>query len=338
MTTPVTDGTGHPEPLLTADQWAAIAAKFSATSAPTAAGTTSEPATGTDQPAMGEPVTQPAPTPPAPPTSPNQPAPVPTAPPAPGQPQPPAPPTTPAPPPGQANGQPSATPQFVAPTPATAPAGGQHPGPGPATSGDADDADGFPANTPIAEMTAKQQASYWKSQARKHEERVKGMSDYDRYKTAYDEYQRLIAASQTEQEKAVAEARRQGHAEALNQAGGQLVEQWVRAAAAGRLADESVNALLAGLDRSRFLAANGGVDTDKVYQFVGSIAPAAPAQPVAGPGAPANTAQPAAPVAPPRGPDFGQGTPSSARPSGLEAGREIARQRFGSQTTNTAAR
>jgi hypothetical protein len=160
------------------------------------------------------------------------------------------------------------------------------------------------------------------------------MSDYDQLKATADEYQRLVTASQTEHERAVAEARRQGHATALAEAGGQLVEQWLRAAAAGRLPEESVNALLAGLDRSRFLNQQGGVDTDKVYALVNSVAIAqpAPAAPAAGtPGQPAPAAQPVQPpppAAPPRGPDFGQGNPGSARPTGLAAGREIARQRF----------
>jgi hypothetical protein len=204
-----------------------------------------------------------------------------------------------------------------------------------AGQGDTGDGDGFPANTPISEMTAKQQVAYWRTQSRRHEDRVKAMSDYDKYKDSYDEYQRLLTASQTEQEKAVAEAHRQGRATALAEAGGQLVEQWVRAAAAGRLADESVNALLAGLDRTRFLHANGGVDTDKVYQFVGSIAPA-PAPPADGASAQPPPPAAAPVVTPARGPDFGQGQPSSARPSGLEAGREIARQRFGKQPANSA--
>lgn len=285
-------------------------------------------------------MTQPAPTPPAPTPSPGpaqppgQPAPTPgPAQPAPGQPaQPPAPvpPAPPVPPPG--------APAFVAPTPANQPAGQPAGAPAQAPApGQGEHPDGYPPNTPIAQMTEGQQAAYWKAQARKHEDRVKAMADYDQMKTAYDEYQRLLTASQTQHEKDVAEARRQGHASALAEAGGQLVEQWVRAAAAGRLADESVNALLAGLDRSRFLHANGGVDTDKVYQFVGSIAPAAPVQPAAGQGAPAGAPGVPAVAAPARGPDFGQGHPSSARPSGLEAGRELARQRFGLKTTSSAA-
>lgn len=276
-------------------------------------------------------MTQPAPTDPqTPPPAPAPPAPAPT----PGgpAPQPPAPTPQPsAPIPGSL----PTVPQFVAPPPAPqAPAQ-------PATG----DADSFPANTPVAQMTPDQQVAYWKHQSRKHEERVKSMADYDQMKSAYDEYQRLLTASQTEQEKAVAEARRQGHAEAMAAAGGQLVEQWVRAAAAGRLAEPSVDALLAGLDRTRFLRTDGGVDTDKVYQFVGSIVPA----PVAVPAVTADPNQPGAVVVQPGivppppppvvtpagGPDFGQGHPATARPSGIAAGREMARQRFGLNQSNS---
>jgi hypothetical protein len=193
-------------------------------------------------------------------------------------------------------------------------------------------------------MTSEQQAEYWRHKARKHEDRVKAQSDYDQLKETADKYQKLVEQSQTDHEKAVAEARRQGHAAALTEAGGQLVEQWVRAAAAGRLTEESVDALLAGLDRSRFLHTNGGVDTAKVYAFVSSIAPApaAPTAPAQGaPGQPPTPGQPApapAPVVRPAGaPDFGQGQPPTPRPSGLEAGREIARKRFGAPTTPAPA-
>jgi hypothetical protein len=193
-------------------------------------------------------------------------------------------------------------------------------------------------------MTPDQQVAYWQHQARKHEDRVRTMGDYDQLKEKADSYERLVAASQSEHERAVAEARRQARTEALTEAGSQLVEQWVRAAAVGRLTDESVNALLQGLDRTRFLNQTGGVDTDKVFTFVGSLAPApaAPAAPAAGsPGQPPQPGQPApapapAPIAPPRGTDFGQGNPGTARPTGLEAGRLIARERF-AQTPTAAS-
>ncbi len=280
-----------------------------------------------------------APTQPADPgTNPPAPPPVPAPAPSPA----PLPPTPPTPPP---------VPQLVAPVPGQAPqtpppAGGGTGQPNPAT-GTGQHPDGFPPNTPLAEMSVDQQAAYWKHQARKHEQRVKDMGDYDQLKTQADEYQRLVTASQTEHERAVAEARRQGHAEALTAAGGQLVEQWLRAAAANRLHQDSVNALLEGLDRSRFLTAQGGVDTDKVYAFVNSVAPqpATAGDATGAPGQPATTAgaPPAAPTvlphvaAPARGPDFGQGQQGATRLTGLARGRELARQRFGTGNTQQPA-
>lgn len=283
-------------------------------------GAAGEPVMGdTDQPDMGEALTQPA----AVPAAPAQPTQVPPAP--PGQPTQ----TLNVPATQGATANP-AVPVFVAPTPANtgipaaAPAGGQ-------------EALGFPQNTPWRDMQPAEQVAYWQHQARRHEDRVKAMGDYDQLKQVEAEYSKLREASQTEQEKLVAEARRQGHSEAIAAASGQLVEQWVRAAAAGRLHEDSVNALLGGLDRTRFLSQDGGgVDTAKVYALVNSIAPTAVASPQPTPGQPATPAAPAQPataqplVAAPAGgvPDFGQGQPATSRPSGLAAGREIARQRF----------
>lgn len=252
------------------------------------------------------------PTPPAPAPAPPAPAPVPV----------PGPPPQPAPAPTQApTPQPQPTPQNTA---------GKV-----VADGEVYD---YPEHTPLASMTSNQQAEYWRHRARKHEDRNKGMSDYDALKTKAAEYERLVAASQTEAERAVAEATRQGHATALKEFGGQLVDQWVRVHTAGRLPEESVNALLGGLDRAQFIDTNGVVDTAKVQTFVNSIVPAAtappaPGAPPAGPGGGQPPVVPAPqPPAPPRGPDLGQGTPSNAPKSGLEAGRELARARFGKTT------
>lgn len=259
----------------------------------------------TPTPDMGDPVTQPT----------NQPAPTGPAP-ASTTPAPPGPPAQP-PPPGQPPAQ-----------PATAPDTGT-------------DTDAFPANTPVADMTAVQQAAYWKTQARKHEDRVKGMADYDALRKTADDYQRLVQASQTEQERAVAEARQSGASEALAKVGGELVEQWMRAAIGTRLDEDRVNTVLDGLDRSRFLDQHGRVNTAKVQAYADNLIPAsAAAAPAAStvPEAGSPAAVPAQPqTAPPRGMDFGQGQPSRARPTGIEAGREIARLRFGTQPTTTPA-
>lgn len=301
------------------------------------------------QPAYPAPAPHPAftvPQPPAPAPAPvPAPAPMPQPPaPAPAPPSPqPVPPPTPAPVPQQpapAVPQPPANPQ----TP-PAPAGGPAQPSQPATG---DDTAGFPANTPWRDMTATQQVAYWQHQARRHEDRVKQMGDYDQVKQQAEEYQRMVVAQQTEQQRAVADAHRQGREQALAETGGQLVEQWVRAAAAGRIPPESVNALLAGLNRQAFLNAQGGVDTDRVYQFVYSVAPQQPVSaPVPGAAIPGQQPQVTVPPptqqvvpqnpAPAGGPDFGQGQPAASKTSGIAAGREIARQRFAANTPSTPA-
>jgi hypothetical protein len=194
---------------------------------------------------------------------------------------------------------------------------------------------GYPTSTPQSQMSAEQQLAYWKHKARVHEDRHKAMSDYDELKQTAEKYQQLVAASQTEHERAVAEAHRQGRVEALTEAGTQLVDQWLRVAIGDRLPKESVDALLEPLDRKRFLNQSGAVDTDRVYAYAASVAPAAPQQQQgqqqpAGQGTgqqPVQQPQPLVP-APPRAPDFGQGQPTSPPRNPLEAGRERARARF----------
>lgn len=297
-------------------------------------------------PAMGGdgsvPPPQPAPQP-APQPQPQPPAPVPAPPPQPGQ----LPPTYPYPQPYQQpqptwQPQPGPAPQPPAPQPAPVPAP-QPPAPAPAPQpqppAPAPTDQGFPANTPWREMNPEQQVAYWQHQSRRHEARVQAMGDYDQLKNTAAEYQRVMEANQTEHQRAVAEALRQGRTEATTENSSQLVEQWVRVAAVGRLAPESVDALLAGLNRQAFVA-NGVVNTDKVWNFVSSLVPqpgqTQPQQTVPST-APAPAPQPgqppaAQPVGPSGAPDFGQGQPPVPRPAGLEAGRLIAQQRYAKQT------
>lgn len=199
-------------------------------------------------------------------------------------------------------------------------------------------------------MSQPEQVAYWQHQARKHENRVQAMGDYDQVKADAQKYQDMVTAQQSQHERAVADARRQGHADAIAAAGDQLVEQWVRAAAYQRLDEERVNALLGGMNRKAFINAQGAVDTAKVYEFVNAAAPAQQAPPLPPAAVPPTGQQPTPTPAPqlpqpvpvfvpPTGsPDFGQGQPRTATPSGLEAGREIARQRFGQPGAATPTR
>jgi hypothetical protein len=204
---------------------------------------------------------------------------------------------------------------------------------------------GFPRGVPLEQMTTDQQVAYWRHYARQHEQRVKDMADYDRLKEIAAQHEQLVQSTQSEHEKAVAEARRQGAAEAAVAASDQLVEAYVRAAAVNRLTDERVNALLENLDRRRFVS-NGQVDTDKVWQFVATIAPpAAPAAPAevqppapTVPPTPAPTAPVAAPTwaqSPPSQLDLGQGQYPNTPVSPLDAGKAAARARLAARRPAT---
>lgn len=167
-------------------------------------------------------------------------------------------------------------------------------------------------------MTDAQQAAYWKFHARRHESAL-NQANLPELERQAAELAQLKTASQTDQEKAIEAARAEGRTQALRDASKQLVDAHFTAATANRMTDDQRTALLAGLDRTAFMAADGiTVDTAKVTAFVDQIAPAATATP---PGQqPATGARP----------DLGQGRYApTAQPSGLDAGREMARKRFG---------
>lgn len=247
-------------------------------------------------------------------------------------PVPPAPPAPPTPPPAP----PAPTPPPAPPAPAPAP-----PAPSPTVKVNEW---GYPDGTRVEDMSVEHQAAYWRVFARRNEDRLKEtknqLAELQKVKEQHD---KLVEANQTETEKAITKARAEGAAEATRAVGSKLVAAEVRAASAGRMERERVDALLEHLDRSKFLDSNGDVDTAKVAAYVDAVAPPPPAQPAQPAPAPAPTVVPGTPPAPvpapvaaptpgvPVGTDFGQGSPPNPRPSGLEAGRQLARERLARQ-------
>jgi hypothetical protein len=132
---------------------------------------------------------------------------------------------------------------------------------------------GFPADTPVAEMTDAQAAAYWKHQARKHENTAKSRSDYDDLKKKAAEADKLRKAAETEAEKAIREAREAGEAEAAKKAAPKLVAAEFRAAARGLLDRDQIDDLLEDLNLEKFLTDTGEVDVDKVEKRVKALAP-----------------------------------------------------------------
>lgn len=90
-------------------------------------------------------------------------------------------------------------------------------------------------------------------------------------KAANAELEELRKSVMSDQEKAIDEARASARAELLAEVGAERVENAVRAAIAGRNVD--ADALLDGLDRSKFLDDEGRPDTQKLTEWVDRIAP-----------------------------------------------------------------
>jgi len=148
--------------------------------------------------------------------------------------------------------------------------------------GDPDPSDGgkgFPANTPIAEMTAEQQAAYWQDKARKHEERNKafGRLTPDELATLREkagQHDALERELMSDKDKAVLEAREAATQTAREEYAPRLVRAEFKAAAANRIDAEKLAAILEPLDLTKFLD-GGDVDEAKVAAYVDSIAPRA---------------------------------------------------------------
>jgi hypothetical protein len=162
---------------------------------------------------------------------------------------------------------------------------------------------GFPEKTPVKDMTGDQQVAYWKHQARKHEDRVKTMSDYDALKAERDE---LKSKTQTADEKAIDAAKAEAATAATTAERAKLAPKLVaaefKAINAGRIDVDKMKDVLDGLDYTKFLTPEGDADADKVKRFVDGIAPADGKR---------------------KWPDMGQGRRSSQKTTGVDAGRAL---------------
>jgi membrane protein involved in colicin uptake len=91
------------------------------------------------------------------------------------------------------------------------------------------------------------------------------------------ELEKFQQAAMTETEKAIAAARQEATAETIRTFGSRLVDAEVKAAAAGRGVD--IDALLEGLDRTRFLTDDGEPNAAAIKAWVDRIAPESSATP-----------------------------------------------------------
>ena len=158
---------------------------------------------------------------------------------------------------------------------------------------------GFPAKTPLSEMTAEQKAEYWRHKARKHEDRNRENGRGEDRKGEAKEGQPDADAIRKDAERA-----------ALARYAPVAVKAEFKAAFGASRTAAQVDAILETLDLTKFLTSKGEVDTDKVIQTADAIAPK---------GGGAGTS----------GPDMGQGNRGASHISKAEAGRLAAERRHG---------
>ena len=171
----------------------------------------------------------------------------------------------------------------------------------------ADDGDkGFPAGTPISDMTAEQQAAYWKHQSRKHENQVKALGDVEQLRDKAKKFDELKNAGRTPEQKSIDEARADERAKVEAEWKPRLAETEVKSELRAQLSARGVTgatatAVIEPLSMKNFLTTTGEVDTDKVSTYVDSIAPKGG-----------------------KWPDMGQGNRGSdKKPTGVAAGRAM---------------
>lgn len=130
-------------------------------------------------------------------------------------------------------------------------------------------ATGDEANAEATEDTASEQgaeeessADYWKRRAREADNRNKRLAK---------DLESTRRQSMSEQERAIAEAKDGARADVVREMSGRLVDAEVRSAAVNR--PLNVDALLDGLDRSRFVDESGDVDREAVGAWLDQLAP-----------------------------------------------------------------
>lgn len=97
--------------------------------------------------------------------------------------------------------------------------------------------------------------------------------DYDALKAKAEQFDTLAAASQTDQERAVAEAQQTAYSAAMGAIVPELVRAKFEAKAVGRLTEEQLDVLLEDADLTKYVDDQGKPDVDKIERKIKALAP-----------------------------------------------------------------
>lgn len=146
-------------------------------------------------------------------------------------------------------------------------------------SGGGSDKDlGFPKDTPLVEMSTEQQLAYWKHHARKHEGTANARADYDQQKADAEKWRKAQEDNKAPDQKILDDAKREAADAARREEQAKLAPRLVKAefkaAAAGKLSKELLDAFLEDVNHGVYLKDDGELDTEKIQKRVDALAPA----------------------------------------------------------------
>ena len=174
---------------------------------------------------------------------------------------------------------------------------------------------GFPANTRVEDMTSEQSAAYWKHHSRKWEGRANARGDYDQLKAKAAELDKVKADQMSEQDKAVAEARAEGVAEATRNSAASIAVAIFQGALSSRnLTPDDMGLITAAFNPAGFISEDGTTDQARVVAYADRIA-----GPVTG--------------GKQKWPDMGGGKRENQKASGVTAGADLFAARHKPKTT-----
>lgn len=135
---------------------------------------------------------------------------------------------------------------------------------------------GFPKDTPLVEMTEKQQVAYWKHHARKHEGVATSRADYDQQKADAEKWRQAQDQNKTPDQKAIDDAvnaaREETRKEELKKLAPRLVNAEFKSLAKD-VPKELLDAFLEDVNHALYLNDDGDVNTEKVQKRVDALTP-----------------------------------------------------------------
>lgn len=141
---------------------------------------------------------------------------------------------------------------------------------------------GFPADTPLAEMTTEQQLAYWKHQSRKHENNYKSLGDVETLKERAqkwaDHEEKNKPAPKTDDKSAnepldVETLRKQIALEIKMEAAPELVRSQFATLIGDRLPADKRDGILEDLDMKKYVKQDGSLDVDRIKSKAELLAP-----------------------------------------------------------------